>query len=105
MKQRSIVTMILLTIVTLGIYMIYWSCSFQGQLKEKTGEGFGSVGHFFMCIVTLGIYSIYWQFAAGKRLAKLGADNRGVIYLILCFVGLSWLNPFLMQAQANNLSA
>jgi len=104
MKKRSIGIMILLLIVTAGIYGIYWTCSFQSQLKEKTGEGFGGVGHFFMTLITFGIYSIYWQFAAGKRLAKLGAEDRSVLYLIFCFIGISFLNPFLMQAQANKLN-
>jgi hypothetical protein len=84
--------------------MIYWTCSFQNQLKQTTGKGFTGVGHFFMLIFTFGIYSIYWQYAAGKRLNQLGADDRSIIYLILCFVGLSWLNPFMMQVQANNLT-
>jgi hypothetical protein len=27
-----------------------------------------------------------------------------VLYLVFCFVFLSWLNPFLMQNQANKLA-
>lgn len=104
MKKRNIFVMILLTIITLGIYQIYWTCSFQNQLKKETNEGFGGFGHLVMLIVTFGIYSIYWQYAAGARLAKLGATNHGVMYLIFCFVFLSWLNPFLMQSQANKLN-
>lgn len=104
MKQRNIVVMIVLCIVTLGIYGIYWACSFQNQLKEKTGDGFTGVGHFFMCLITFGIYSLYWQYAAGKRLAKLGAQDQSILYIILAIVIGGFLNPFLMQAQANKLS-
>lgn len=103
MKKRSIGIMILLTIVTAGIYGLYWYCSFQNQLKQKTGDGFTGVGHFFMSLITFGIYSIYWQFAAGKRLAKLGATDRSVLYLVLAFL-FPIINPFLMQAQANALN-
>lgn len=95
--------MILLTIITGGIYLIYWTCSFQNQLKAKTGNGFGWLGHLLMIIFTAGIYYIYWQYAAGKRLAKLGASDNSILYLIFCFVALSWLNPYLMQSQANKL--
>ena len=56
MKKRKIVVMILLCVITLGIYSIYWQCSFQGQLKEQTGKGFGAIGHFFMCLITFLIY-------------------------------------------------
>ena len=105
MKKRNILVMLLLCVVTLGIYPVYWQCSFQNQLKQQTGKGFGGVGHFFMCIFTFGIYSLYWQFACGKRLAQLGAEDRGVLYLILCFIGVgSVVNMFLMQSQANNLA-
>ncbi|MCL2539810.1 MAG: DUF4234 domain-containing protein [Firmicutes bacterium] len=104
MKKRGIGVMILLYIFTFGIYAIVWPCMFQGELKKETGEGFGPWGHFFMSIFTFGIYAIYWQYAAGKRLAKLGATDRGILYLIFCFIALSWLNPFLMQSQANGLT-
>ena len=103
MKKRGIVAMIILSIVTFGIYSVYWQCSFQNQLKQQTQEGFGGVGHFFMCIFTFGIYPIYWSYAAGKRLNKLGATDQAVLYLVLTFVGFGWLNMFLMQSQANKL--
>lgn len=102
MKKRSIGVMILLYIITFGIYPLYWYITFQSQLKAKTGEGFGGLGHFIVSIFTFGIYGIYWQYAAGKRLAKLGASDNSILYLILgIFVG--FLNPFLMQNQANHI--
>lgn len=103
MTKRSVLGMVLLTIITLGIYMLYWVIVFQVELKKQTNEGFDGLGHFLMLFFTFGIYSIYWQYAAGKRLEKQGADDRSVLYLLFCFVALSWLNPFLMQSQANNL--
>ncbi|QVK20745.1 DUF4234 domain-containing protein [Mycoplasmatota bacterium] len=103
MTKRSIGLMILLIIVTFGIYLIYWNIKFQVELKEQTGEGFGGFAHFLMLIFTFGIYSIYWQYVAGQRLAKQGADDHSILYLIFCFFALSWLNPFLMQNQANKL--
>lgn len=105
MKKRNVFVMVLLTIVTLGLYLVYWTISFQNQLKKQTGLGFGGFGHFMMLLFTFGIYAIYWQYAAGARLAKLGAPNYGIMYLLFCFVALSWLNPFIMQHQANALTS
>jgi len=102
MKKRSIGLMIVFTIITLGIYAIYWLVKFQMELKQETGEGFGGLAHFLMLIFTFGIYAIYWQYAAGKRLHKLGAEDYSVIYLVLAFFA-SFVNPFLMQHQANQL--
>lgn len=103
MKKRSIGIMILLVIITFGIYAIYWTISFQSQLKKRTGEGFGGLGHFLMIIFTFGIYYIVWQYLAGKRLAKLGTSDNSVLYLVLSLFALGWLNMFLMQSQANHL--
>lgn len=103
MTKRSIGVMILLYLFTFGIYPIYWYIVFQSELKRKTGEGFGGFGHFVMTFITFGIYGIYWQYAAGKRLNRQGATDQSILYLIFCFIALSWLNPFLMQSQANNL--
>lgn len=103
MKKRSILAMILLTIVTFSLYMLYWYIAFQSDLKKKTGQGFGGFMHLVVTLLTFGIYYIYWQYAAGKRLAKLGASDNSVIYLVLTFIALVWLNPFLMQSAANNL--
>ena len=103
MKRRSIVMMIVLTIITFGIYSIYWTCSFQNQLKKNTGKGFGGFGHLLALMFTFGIYGIYWQYAAGRRLAELGAQDNSTIYVVLVFVFLSWLNKYFMQSQANQL--
>ncbi len=95
--------MILLTIITLGIYQIYWIVSFQSELKRKTGEGFGGLGHFLLLFVTFGIYYLVWSYKVGGRLEKLGEANNGILYLVLLIVGFGWLNPFLMQSQANRI--
>ncbi len=103
MKNRNIFVMILLSIFTLGIYPLYWFTSFQMELKRKTGEGFGGFAHFILLFITFGIYAIYWQYAAGKRLAKQGADDNSLLYLILTLISLGFINPFIMQNQANQL--
>jgi hypothetical protein len=92
-----------MTIITVGIYQLYWYVAFQVELKKATKEGFGGLGHIVVTFLTLFIYALYWQYAAGKRLAKQGASDFSLIYIIFCFVGLAWLNPFLMQHQANGL--
>ena len=104
MKERSILGMIVLSVITVGIYDVYWYIKFQMELKEKTGEGFGGLAHFLVTLLTLGIYGLYWNYAAGKRLASQGADDWSILYLVLPFIaGAGIISPFLMQNQANNL--
>lgn len=104
MKKRSIGAMILLTIITLGIYALYWYCSFQSQLKEKTNEGFGGFGHFMATIFSFGIYYLVWQYKAGKRIAMLGLEDNSVLYLVLGLLSFGWINALLMQSQVNKLA-
>lgn len=103
MNNRSIGMMILLTIVTLGFYLLYWTVSFQSELKQKTNEGFTGLGHFVLLFITFGIYYIYWNYKVGERIEKVGGPNNGLLYLILVLIGFGWLNPFLIQSEANKI--
>ena len=103
MTQRNITTMVLLFLFTFGIYPLIWHYKFQSELKEKTGEGFGGGGHILMTLITFGIYQIYWCHAGGKRLAKLGAEDNSVLYLILSLFGLAFVSNILMQSNANQI--
>lgn len=103
MKKRNLLAMILFTIITFGIYGLYWYIAFQMELKSKTKQGFGGFAHFLVTLVTFGIYALYWNYAAGKRLASLGAADNSLIYLLISLFGFGWVAHLLMQNQANNL--
>ncbi|MCL2570699.1 MAG: hypothetical protein FWE16_05895 [Firmicutes bacterium] len=75
-----------LVTLPLLIYYIYFEATFQGMLKNETGEGKKPWGHFWTIILTLGIYHAWWHFLAGERLRKIGAKNRGLHYLILYII-------------------
>lgn len=42
-KSRGILFVILITIVTLGIYHLYWVFKVYDEMKQHTGEGLGGV--------------------------------------------------------------
>lgn len=103
MQKRNLAIMVVLFIVTFGIYGIVWYCSFQNQLKKTTGMGYGGFGHLMATIFTFGIYGIVWSYNAGERIQKLGGKNNGLIYLILTLVGFSGIAYLLMQNEVNQL--
>ena len=86
MTKRSLPMIVVLSIVTFGIYYLVWFCSVQNQLQKKTKEGFTGVGHFFINLITFGIYGIYWYFIVTRRIEMAGGRNsgsrHGLIYLI-----------------------
>jgi hypothetical protein len=50
-RPRGILFVILVTIVTLGIYHLYWSYKVFDELKQHTGEGIGGVLGLVIAIV------------------------------------------------------
>ena len=98
-KEKSIGLCIVLSIVTCGIYCLYWLyclakdlndlCDSQNQEK---GSDAGLV--IVLSIVTCGIYQLYFMYKAGKMLASLTRSNGthpsddSVILLVLSIFGL-----------------
>ena len=110
-KNRSIVTCILLSILTCGIYGIIWFISLTDDANaaaEETGPSGGTA--FLLTLVTCGIYSIYWAYMMGKKMQTAGekrgvaiADN-SVLYLVLSIVGLGIVNYCLIQSDLNKFA-
>lgn len=111
-KERSIGVCILLTIVTCGIYGIYWFVVLTNDIKTASkDESLPSGGMaVLLVLITCGIYSIYWAYKMGKALAvaKSASSNivedNSILYLILQLVGLAIINYALMQSQLNEIA-
>lgn len=101
-KRRNLALCILFSIITFGIYDIYWfvcltNDSNEINPSEKTASG-GLA--FLFSLITGGIYTIYWMYKLGKKLT-----GSGVLYLVLTFVGFGWLNFILAQSEINKHAA
>ena len=86
-KKREIVTAIILTIVTCGIYGIIWFISLTDDMNRLTGrinESSGATA-FLLSLVTCGIYSYYWAYKMGEKRDTLSgsSESSAVLYLIL----------------------
>ena len=58
-KQRSVLGVILLSIVTLGIYAFYWQYAMFKELKDHTGAGLGGVLGLILAIITGGLTTLF----------------------------------------------
>ncbi len=67
-QQRSVAVCIILTIVTCGIYGLYWFICLTNDANTASNT-FGTSGGMaiLLTIVTCGIYSFYWAYKQGKR--------------------------------------
>ncbi len=113
-QERNIGLAIVLSIVTCGIYGIYWFITLNDEVKQKSkDETLASGGlAFVLTLVTCGIYGYYWAYRMGKATLVArkeagmdeGSDN-SVLYIILQFFGLAIVNYALIQNDMNAITS
>ena len=112
-KNRNIALCIVLSIITCGIYGIYWLVCLVDDLNVasgRTGDTSGGVV-FLLSLVTCGIYGIDWMYKAGEKGAYIKQRNTGevdssssVLYLILGIVGFGIVAYALIQSELNKVA-
>lgn len=111
--QRNIAMCIILSLVTCGIYGLYWficltddANSVAVSSDDVTASGVMSL---LLVIVTCGIYQLYWAYKMGEKLdnaksAKgMSSNNGSILYLLLSIFGLGIVAYALMQNDLNQL--
>lgn len=100
---------IILSIVTFGIYGLYWLYCLASDINTLTGEedssGFKVL---ILSIITLGLYELYWLYKVGERLSNFQTyqgemvdSYRAIVYLILGIFGLNIVARALIQNDLN----
>lgn len=108
-SRRSIPMCIILSIVTFGIYGLYWLYCLASDVNTLTGEedssGFKVL---ILSIITLGLYELYWLYKVGERLSdfqtyqgEMVDSYRALVYLILGIFGLNIVARALIQNELN----
>ncbi len=107
LQNRNIALCIVLTIITCGIYGLYWLVVLNDDINYVTNEPNAMTGGMvlLLTIVTCGIYGWYWMYTKGEKLDKVdGSTNSGILFIILGILGLSVVTYALMQERLNNIS-
>ena len=107
-QKRSIGTCVVLSIITCGIYGIFWFISITDDMRAVSGDTRLSGGTcFLLTLVTCGIYGFYWAYLMGKASMQAKAkynmpvEDNSILYLILQLFGLGIVNYCLMQNDLN----
>ena len=91
MKQRNIALCIIFSIITCGIYQLYWLVCLTDDANElaRSQKYASGLMVLLLNIITCGIYGLYWAYQMGEKL-DIAAQNRGVnpkgngvLYLII----------------------
>ena len=114
-KEKSIGLCVVLSIVTCGIYGIYWLYTIahdlndlcESQNQEKGAEP-GLV--VVLGIVTCGIYSLYYLWKAGKMVSSLTRSNGhhpsddSIVLMVLSILQLSLVSYCILQSHINGFA-
>ena len=105
-SRRSIVLAIIFTLITFGIYGIYWMIRINDDVNQLAEEPNATSGGlvFLFSLITFGIYRYYWLYKMGERCDKIKGEYGGIgpiLYLILGLLGLSIVSYALIQDTVN----
>ena len=108
MKNRSIAMCIILSIITCGIYGIYWMICLNNEMCAATpDDSFQTSGGtvFLLTLVTCGVYGLYWIYKMGCKMDQLnGGSSHTILFLVLQIFGLGIVNYCIMQGQINKMA-
>lgn len=110
--KRDIVVSIILSIITCGIYSLYWFVCLTDDTNALAGEAGDTSGlvALLLTIITCGIYGWYWAYKRGekidriKQMRNIPSSNGGILYLILYMFGGGIIAYALIQNEINNLA-
>ncbi len=111
-EERNIAVAIILTLVTCGIYGLYWFVVISDDVKEYSNDSemmSGGVA-LLLTIVTCGIFGFYWAYKLGKnmfsaqQINNLPATDNSVLYLILELFGLGIIVWAIIQNDLNTIT-
>ena len=112
MSKRSVALSILLSIITLGIYMICWFVKLTDDMNAVAGidDKRDGIESYLLTLVTFGIYGYYWAYKLGEKRDKLDrrscdCSHSSTLYLMLHFLGLPIVTLAIAQDAVNQAIA
>lgn len=107
-QNRNVATCIVLSIITCGIYTLYWWVKVTDDVSLVTNRPGTSGGvALLLSIITCGIYGLYWAWTMGEKLDAARADHGiapgsfSIVFLLLNLFGLGIITLALIQSELN----
>ena len=109
MPKHNIAVMLILGIVTCGIYTIYWMYQAREEFRNYSGRYDINPGlELLLCLLCFPYY-YYWVYKFSSDIAAFQASSgrpvtdNSALNLIIALLGLGWLSDLLIQDQLNKL--
>lgn len=110
--KKDIAVAIILSLITCGIYQIYWFITITddaNKASERPTDTSGGLA-FLLTLITCGIYGIYWNYKMGQKIYEAGKkynkdiQDNSVLYLVLSLFGLQIVSYCFMQNDLNKFA-
>ena len=106
MKKREIALAIVFSLITCGIYSIYWMMKINNEsLVLANEEGPSGVVVLLLTLLTCGIYGYFWSYKMGVCVDKMKNNQSGTtgfLFIVLSLFGLGIVNYVISQDAINN---
>lgn len=104
-KNRNIALAVIFSILTCGIYGLYWLVKLNNDMCALTPDDSYQTGGgmvLLLTIITCGIYGWFWAYKMGCKMDRLSADkSHTVLFIILQAIGFGIVNYCIMQSAVN----
>jgi drug/metabolite transporter (DMT)-like permease len=109
--ERSPITVLLLSIITCGIYFIVWKYQTTDELRRASGdESLNPTTDLLLGFVTCGLWTLYASYRNAGKIYQLsqrlgmGRSDHATAVLLLGIFGLAAVNIFILQGEYNAMS-
>ena len=103
-SSRNIGLAIFLSIITCGLYGIYWFIKITDEMNDLTGDFNATSGGmaFLFSLITCGFYSLYWAYKMGCKMDDLtGKSNHAIMFVLFSLFGLAIVDYAIIQDTIN----
>lgn len=106
LENRSIAKCIILTIITCGIYGIYWAYKMGTEAAKVKDVNDTGMLEALLCIFLpfIGFFLAEKKFAEGCQAMGYPHEDKSIMYLILGVIGLGIVDYCVMQSELNKLA-
>lgn len=110
-RQRSIALAVVLTLITCGIYGIYWFIVLTNEVGVLSEDhNFTGGKHFLLTLITCGIWGFIWAYQVAKQIETaqmkrgLRPSDNSIIYILLTLFGFGIIVYALVQSDVNKMA-
>ncbi|MGX8850233.1 DUF4234 domain-containing protein [Amedibacillus sp. YH-ame10] len=103
MRKRSLVSMVILSIITCGIMQLVYFYQVMSDINYASKENDTAGTDLLLTIITCGLWGIYCYWKYSKKLVNLGGEDNSIINVILAVLGFQIISLVILQSSINNL--